>query len=87
MVMKLPETSHKEVTGQTPTPPDIWTELRVLRDKVNILGAVEGRREREELSVTKTEPQLRKNKVEELERKKPGQTAELSTVDGQSDCQ
>lgn len=46
MVMKLPETSHKEVTGQTPTPPDIWTELRVLRDKVNILGAVEGRRER-----------------------------------------
>ncbi|CAB1340904.1 unnamed protein product, partial [Coregonus sp. 'balchen'] len=73
------ETTHKLTTGQTTTTPDIWTELKELRDMVHNMGAIV-MEQRVELSVTTTELQLQRNKVEELEKENAAQAAELSSM-------
>ncbi|CAB1316732.1 unnamed protein product, partial [Coregonus sp. 'balchen'] len=64
---------------QTTTQPDIWTELKHLRDIVHNLGTIMVE-QRVELGITKTELTFYKSQVEELKMLNTAQAAELSII-------
>uniref|UniRef100_A0A8C7KUI5 C1q domain-containing protein n=1 Tax=Oncorhynchus kisutch TaxID=8019 RepID=A0A8C7KUI5_ONCKI len=77
------ETTHKQTSGQTTTTPDILTELKEMRHGGGTESGknkVEEQKKemtalREELSITTTQQQLQKNKVEELEKDNAGKAS------------